>query len=54
MGKVKSQNTNYAVPGEPMTHPEFEQMIQKAEKGPFYTINELKAEVAKWKAKHSK
>jgi len=54
MGKVKSDKANYAVPGEPMSQKEFEEMIKKAEQGPFYSVEDLKAEAAKWKAKHSK
>jgi hypothetical protein len=54
MGKVKSSNINYAIPGNPMDQQEFEQMIREAEKGPFYTVKEVKAEMVKWKAKYSK
>ena len=45
---------SYAVPGEAMSQEEFELMIKKAEKGPFHSIQKLKDELAKWKAKHSK
>jgi hypothetical protein len=54
MGKIKSQKTNYAIPGSPMSQQEFEQMIRDAEKGPFYTVDEVKAELAKWKVRYSK
>jgi len=54
MGKVKTAKVNYATPGEPMTQEEFEKMIAEAEKGPFHTIKDVKAEVAKWKVKYSK
>jgi hypothetical protein len=54
MGKVKSSKINYAIPGSPMDQREFEQMIREAEKEPFYTVKEVKAEMAKWKAKYSK
>jgi len=54
MGKIKSANVNYAIPGEPMEQREFEQMIKNAEKGPFYTMKAVKSELAKWKAKYSK
>jgi hypothetical protein len=54
MGKIKLAKTNYATPGEAMDQREFEEMIKKAEKGPFYTIREVKIELAKWKAKYSK
>jgi len=53
MGKIKTQKVNYAIPGDPMTQQQFEQMISDAEKGPFYTVEEVKAEMAKWKAKYS-
>ncbi|MDR3693978.1 hypothetical protein [Mucilaginibacter sp.] len=52
MGKVKSQKINYGIPGSPMDQQEFEQMIRDAEKGPFYTVAEVKAEMAKWKARN--
>jgi predicted transcriptional regulator len=51
MDKAK---TNYAIPGESMSQEEFEKMIAEAEKGPFHTIKEVKAEVSKWKVKYSK
>lgn len=54
MGKVKSPKVNYATPGGVIGQQEFEQMIRKAESGPFHTIKAVKAEVAKWKAKNSK
>jgi len=51
MVKIKSPKTNYAIPGNPMDQQEFDQMIRDAEKGPFYTVAEVKAEMAKWKAR---
>jgi len=54
MGKTKLVKVNYGVPGEAMDQQEFEQMIKKAENGPFHSIKTVKAELAKWKAKHSK
>ena len=54
MGKVKSAKINYAIPGDAMSQQEFEQMVRKAEAGPFHTMKSVKAELAKWKAKHSK
>ena len=54
MGKIKSVKINYALPGEAMDQQEFEQMIKKAESGPFYTIKAVKIELGKWKAKYSK
>jgi hypothetical protein len=54
MSKTKSAKTNYALPGEPMSQQEFEEMIKKAEKGPFHAIAEVKAEIEKWKVKYSR
>ncbi len=54
MGKIKSDKINYAIPGDAISQQEFEQMIKKAEKGPFHSIDTLKANLAKWKAKYSK
>jgi len=54
MGNTKSAKTNYAVPGEPMSQQEFEKMIKKAEKGPFHTVVEVKAEFEKWKVKYAR
>jgi hypothetical protein len=54
MGKIKSDKINYAIPGDPISQQEFEQIIKKAEKGPFHSIDTLKANLAKWKAKYSK
>jgi hypothetical protein len=54
MGKIQSEKINYAIPGQSLSQQEFEQMVKEAEKGPFYTIDEVKTELAKWKAKYSK
>ncbi len=54
MAKVKFDKDNYALPGDAMSQKEFEEMIKKAEAGPFHSIKDLKIEVAKWKAKHTK
>ena len=54
MGKIKSEKINYAIPGDATDQQEFEQMIRKAEKGPFHTIKTVKTELEKWKAKYSK
>jgi len=54
MGKIKSTKINYALPGDAISQHEFEQMIKKSEKGPFHSIDAVKAEFAKWKAKYSK
>jgi len=54
MGKIKSTKVNYAVPGEPMSQGEFQKMIAEAEKGPFHSIETVRAELKKWKLKYSK
>jgi hypothetical protein len=54
MSKIKSAKINFAFPGDAMDQQEFEQMIKKAENGPFHTIKKVKNELAKWKAKYSK
>ena len=54
MGKTKLAKINYSVPGEVMDQQEFEQMIKKAENGPFHSMKTVKSELAKWKAKHAK
>jgi hypothetical protein len=52
MGKIKSAKTDYAIPGEAMNQHKFEEMIRKAEKGPFHMIADIKTAFAKWKAKY--
>ena len=54
MSKIKSVKINYSVPGDAMDQQEFEQMIKKAENGPFHSMKIVKNELAKWKARHSK
>lgn len=54
MSKVKSSKINYAIPGDAMDREEFEKMIKKAKNGPFHTIDKVKAELEKWKAKYSR
>ena len=52
MGKVKSSKINYAVPGPEMEQKELEKMVREAQNGPFYSLQSLKEEISKWKAKH--
>ena len=54
MGKIKADKSTYALPGEAMSQQKFEQMIKMAEKGPFHSINTVKAELAKWKSRNEK
>jgi hypothetical protein len=50
----KATNNNYTKVGKPLCQKEFEQMIKRAESGPFYSMQTVKAEFEKWKAKYSK
>ena len=54
MGKTKPSSTNYAIPGPPLSRKEFKQMIRSAQNEPFYSMQTLKEEISKWKAKHLK
>jgi len=55
MAKSKSKSAkNYAVPGKPMTQKEFKWLIEEAEKGPFFSIEESKKKFEAWRKKHSK
>jgi len=46
---TKSKETNWALPGEPISIHEFKVGIKEAEKGPFMTLDELKKSVEEWK-----
>ena len=46
--KVKTKR-NLAIPGEPMSQEEFADLIKEAEKGPFYTLEEIQAKMEVWK-----
>ncbi len=46
--KLKN-NRNLAIPGDPMSQPEFEALIKEAEKGPFYSAEELSKKMELWK-----
>jgi len=54
MSKIQPAKVNYAIPGNAMAQKEFEEMIHKAEKGPFHSIKTVKNELEKWKARYSK
>ena len=54
MRKIKSTKVNYSNPVGTMNQQEFEQMIKKAETGPFHSIEKVKNELVKWKSKYSK
>lgn len=50
--RTNTKNTtkkNWALPGEPLSLTEFEKGIQEAEKGRFYTIEESKKMISKWR-----
>ena len=46
--KVKIKR-NLAIPGEPMSQLEFVDLIKEAEKGPFYTLEEIQVKMGVWK-----
>ena len=46
--KVKI-NRNLAIPGEPMSQLEFASLIKEAEKGPFYSLEEVISKMDVWK-----
>ena len=46
--KVKIKR-NLAIPGTPMSQEEFLDLIKEAEKGPFYTLEEIQAKMGVWK-----
>jgi hypothetical protein len=46
--KVKTKR-NLAIPGEPMSQEEFTSLIKEAEKGPFYTYEEIVEKMSLWK-----
>lgn len=54
MGKLKSENKNLAIPGNPMTQQEMDEMIKKAEQGNFHSMEELKHKISGWKLKYEK
>ena len=47
--KVKTEERNFAMPGEPMTQAEFEAHIKEAENGPFMSAKEYKDKFETWK-----
>ena len=55
MSKSKTKTKlNYAIPGKPSSQEEFNKMIEDAEKGSFYTIEESKKMFDTWRKKHYK
>jgi hypothetical protein len=50
MRTVKSkEEKNWTHPGVKLTHEEFMAGIRKAEEGPFFTLDEIKAKMQEWK-----
>lgn len=50
MGTIKTkEEKNWTRPGVKLTHEEFIEGIRKAEEGPFYTLDEAKKRLSKWK-----
>ena len=45
----KTESKNWGLPGEPLIGQEFQKGIKNAEKGSFYTIEESKKMIAKWR-----
>lgn len=50
---IKTKETAWALPGEPISIDEFKAGIKEAEKGPFYTIEESKKILAEWRKKRN-
>lgn len=46
---MKSKPASWALPGEPLTLDAFQKSIKETEKGSFYTIEESKEIIAKWR-----
>lgn len=46
---TKTDQKNWALPGEPISIEEFEMGIKEAEVGPFMSLEELKRSVEEWK-----
>ena len=47
--QVKTKESNYVIPGEPMTQNEFEAHIKQAESGPFTSWEQDKKEFDSWR-----
>ncbi len=50
---IKTKETRWALPGEPISIDEFKAGIKEAEKGPFYTIEESKKILTEWRKKRN-
>ena len=49
MGKLKSVEINYAIPGSALTPEEMGIMIKRAEEGKFHSMHSVKQKIAEWK-----
>ncbi|KQS25471.1 hypothetical protein ASG33_22505 [Dyadobacter sp. Leaf189] len=54
MGKIQPSKKNLATPGVPLSEEEFLHIVQKAEKGPFYSASETAQIIENWKSKYAK
>ncbi|WP_257668269.1 hypothetical protein [Parapedobacter tibetensis] len=54
MRKVKTDKVNYAIPGDPMTPEELQQMIHEAENGKFNSMHAVKQKIEAWKRKYAR
>lgn len=54
MGKIKTEKVNYALPGDPMTPEEMQQMIHEAENGKFHSMHAVKQKLETWKQKYAR
>jgi predicted transcriptional regulator len=50
---IKTKETRWALPGEPISLDEFKAGIKKAEDGPFYTVEESKKMLEEWRKKRN-
>ena len=50
--KLKKKDS-WVLPGDPITLDEFKSVIKKAEKGPLFTLYEVKKAVEEWKRSQS-
>ena len=55
MPAIKHKKTNLVFPSDiPMDNEELVKVIKEAEKGPFYTLDEVKQALKKWSKKYSR
>lgn len=54
MKTADKKNKNLAIPGKPMSHKAFADLIKEAENSPFLTVEESKEKFEKWKSERKK